>query len=311
MSECLAAPLGHLYITSNTTLVTLNSSSSRGKTALAWTCRWCHGITFIDFEEPGCNPQQLTVLGPQHHWCGPILQICPLQHPQDPNSTQLLVQVLVIPRLDYCNLLLAWHPASVTKPLQCIQNAAECLVFILPKFSHVTPILCNENDSNDALHIDGSGSPIRLDRDSALTGKHHGGGVCIYVNKNWFSSVVVREELCNSEIELLVISLCPFHLPQGFPQIFIILVYIHPKAKASVAAEHVKNTMNRLESVSPDGPKFFMGDLNHCSLDKSRKGFDQYIGCTTRFGKTLDKCYGSIPNAYRAVPLPPSRLCRP
>lgn len=88
----------------------------------------------------------------------------------------------------------------------------------------------NENDSNDALHIDGFGSPLRLDRDSALTGKHHGGGVCIYVNTNW------------------------------------------------------------------------------CSSDKSLKGFDQYIDCTTRFGKTLDKCYGSIPNAYRAVPPPPQAL---
>lgn len=52
----------------------------------------------------------------------------------------------------------------------------------------------NENDSNDALHIDGFGSPIRLERDSALTGKHHGRGVCIYANTNWCSSVVVREE---------------------------------------------------------------------------------------------------------------------
>lgn len=34
----------------------------------------------------------------------------------------------------------------------------------------------NENDSTDALHIDGFGPPIRLDRDSGLTGKHHGGG---------------------------------------------------------------------------------------------------------------------------------------
>ena len=163
----------------------------------------------------------------------------------------------------------------------------------------------NENDSNDALHIDGFGSPIRLDRDSVLTGKHHGGGVCIYVNSHWCSSVVVREELCNTDIELLAISLRPFYLPREFPQIFIILVYIHPKAKASAATEHVKNIMNRLELVSPDAPKFLMGDLNHCSLDKTLKGFEQYVDCTTRFGKTLDKCYGSIPDAYRAVPLPP------
>ena len=69
--------LGQLCITSNSSLVKLNSSSSRGKTALT-----CHGIAFSGGEEPGCNPQQQTVLHPQHQCCGPILQLCPLQHPQ-------------------------------------------------------------------------------------------------------------------------------------------------------------------------------------------------------------------------------------
>ena len=49
-----------------------------------------------------------------------------------------LVQALVISHLDYCNLLLAGLPASMIKPLQHIQKAAACLMFNLPKFSHVT-----------------------------------------------------------------------------------------------------------------------------------------------------------------------------
>jgi len=52
-------------------------------------------------------------------------------------ATQILVQVLPIIRLDYSNSLLAGLPASTIKPLQCIQNATVCLVFNLPKFSHV------------------------------------------------------------------------------------------------------------------------------------------------------------------------------
>ena len=56
-------------------------------------------------------------------------------------STQLLVQAMVISRLDYCNSLLASLPACVIQPLQLIQNAAACLVFNLPKFSHITPLL--------------------------------------------------------------------------------------------------------------------------------------------------------------------------
>ena len=48
---------------------------------------------------------------------------------------------MVISRLDFCYSLLASLPAYAIQPLQLIQNAAARLVFNLPKFSHVTPLL--------------------------------------------------------------------------------------------------------------------------------------------------------------------------
>ena len=54
----------------------------------------------------------------------------------------LLVQALVISRLNYCISLLAGFSGSTIKPLQRIQNAAARLVFNLPKFSNVTPLFC-------------------------------------------------------------------------------------------------------------------------------------------------------------------------
>ncbi len=56
------------------------------------------------------------------------------------HAAQLLVQALVIFRLDYCNALLAGLPSNTIKPLQMIQNAAARLVFNEPKRTHVTPL---------------------------------------------------------------------------------------------------------------------------------------------------------------------------
>ncbi len=66
------------------------------------------------------------------------LQVCIAQHQK--NQAQLLVQALVISRLDYCNALLAGLPSNTIKPLQMIQNAAARLVFNEPKRAHVTPL---------------------------------------------------------------------------------------------------------------------------------------------------------------------------
>ncbi len=59
------------------------------------------------------------------------------------HATQLLVQALVLSRLDYCNALLTGLPASSIKPLQLIQNAAARLIFNEPKRTHVTPLFIN------------------------------------------------------------------------------------------------------------------------------------------------------------------------
>ncbi len=56
------------------------------------------------------------------------------------HALPLLVQALVLSRLEYCNVLLAGLPANSFKPLQLIQNAAARLIFNEPKRSHATPL---------------------------------------------------------------------------------------------------------------------------------------------------------------------------
>lgn len=162
-----------------------------------------------------------------------------------------------------------------------------------------------EQDSDTALSIDGFGVPFRQDHDAEMTGKSRGGGVCIYVNKRYCSSVTVRESLCSSDVELLSVSLRPFYLPHEFPQIVITTVYIAPKANPSTATSTIFDVVQKLQSMSPEAPHFILGDFNHVSLKKSLKNFYQYVTCTTRKDKTLDLCYGTVKGAYKTLRLPP------
>lgn len=54
------------------------------------------------------------------------------------HEAQLLVQALIISRLDYCNALLPGLPTCGIKPLQMTQNAAARLFFNESKRAHVT-----------------------------------------------------------------------------------------------------------------------------------------------------------------------------
>ena len=86
-------------------------------------CWGFHSIAFIDCEEPGSNSGQQTVLHPQYHRCGLILQICFTTSTRSGLSSQrmqLLVKALIISCKDYCNSLLAELLVSATKPLQSI-----------------------------------------------------------------------------------------------------------------------------------------------------------------------------------------------
>ncbi len=69
------------------------------------------------------------------------------------HATQLLVQALVLSRLDYCKALLAGLPANSIKPLQLIQNAAARLIFNEPKRTHITPLFINLHWLPIAAHI--------------------------------------------------------------------------------------------------------------------------------------------------------------
>ena len=103
----------------------------------------------------------------------------------------------------------------------------------------------------------------------------------------------------------MCVTLRPPYLPREFPQIFVMVVYIHPRANADNASETILQSTQKLQAISPDAPVLILGDFNHCSLQKTIRNFDQYVKFPSRLNKTPDLCYGSIKGAYKAIPLPP------
>ncbi|XP_039509538.1 uncharacterized protein LOC120464222 [Pimephales promelas] len=204
-------------------------------------------------------------------------------------------------------------PSIILGNVQSLRNKVDELqanVKFIPEFKNaciiaLTETWLKEHDPSQDFEIDGFDQPIRLDRDAQLTGKTQGGGVCLYVNSRWCKTIIVRESICSPHIELLSISLRPFYLPREIPQIFITLVYIHPRANLTDAVTEITKLVHRLQNISPDAPHFILGDFNMCSLKKDLGHFYQYVSCPTRHGKILDMCYGTVKDAYKSYVMPP------
>ncbi|KAK0145574.1 hypothetical protein N1851_015528 [Merluccius polli] len=62
-----------------------------------------------------------------------------------------------------------------------------------------------------------------------------------------------RETVCTADIELLSMSVRPFYLPREFPQIFLTVVYIHPKANASNAVSTIHKGAYKAVALPPLG----------------------------------------------------------
>ena len=95
-------------------------------------------------------------------------------------------------------------------------------------------------------------------------------------------------------------SLRPYYQPREFPQLFVTIVYIQPKANVTKASEIIHNLSQKLESISPDAPTFILGDFK-----RVLRTYHQYVKCHTRKNNTLDLCYGTIPKAFSATSRPP------
>lgn len=90
-------------------------------------------------------------------------------------------------------------------------------------------------DSDSDALINGFGEPIQLDRDNVVTQKLQGGGVCLYINCRWCNNSTSGNSCaCQIYIGLLSMPVWPIDLSREFPQVFVTVVYFHPKANMEV-----------------------------------------------------------------------------
>lgn len=73
-------------------------------------------------------------------------------------------------------------------------------------------------------------SVFRTDRDTTITKKTRGGGVCLLIRDEWCCTVVVRESLCTPDIELLCLSSSLLSAQRVPSDIFYCRIY-SPKGK--------------------------------------------------------------------------------
>ncbi|KAK3563417.1 hypothetical protein QTP86_027794, partial [Hemibagrus guttatus] len=107
---------------------------------------------------------------------------------------------------------------------------------------------------------------FHADRNAALCGKTRGGGLCVYINAEWCKNSVLVSSYCSSLVDFVTVRCRPFYLPRDFTTIFIVGVYIPPRANAKEALCELYGAISELQNAHPDGLFIIAGDFNHASL---------------------------------------------
>ncbi len=176
-------------------------------------------------------------------------------------------------------------------------EARDCCVFVF------TETWLNNNIPDSAIQLHGLNC-YRADRDSSLSGKTRGGGLCVYINKEWCNNAAVISTHCSSLVEFMVVKCRPFYLPQEFTAIVIVAVYIPPCANAKDALCELYSAISEQQTNNPDGFFIIAGDFNHANLKTVLPKFYQHVNFATRGNNTLDFVYTTGKNAYEPEPRP-------
>ena len=145
---------------------------------------------------------------------------------------------------------------------------ASVLQYKLAHILTITESWGTEKIADDFLEIEGF-TMIRHDR-RAESGKKKGGGLIIYVRKDWGTNISVKHSVCNTDLEAISLSIRPFYLPREFNDICITAtIYCPPSGKAERASEQIEEMVNCLEKLKPNAAHIVLGDFNHVIMEQT------------------------------------------
>ncbi|KAL0153662.1 hypothetical protein M9458_051027 [Cirrhinus mrigala] len=169
--------------------------------------------------------------------------------------------------------------------------------------SNVRSLENKRQHSDSAIQMHGL-TCYRADRDTALSGKTRGGGLCVYINKGWCNNAVVVTKHCSSLVEFMFVKCRPFCLPWEFTAIVIVTVYIPPCTNTKDALRELYSAISEQQTNNPYGFFIIAGDFNHANLKSVLPKFYQHVNFATRGNNTLDLVYTTEKNVYKAEPRP-------
>ncbi|KAF7662514.1 hypothetical protein LDENG_00234160 [Lucifuga dentata] len=117
---------------------------------------------------------------------------------------------------------------------------------------------------------------FRVDRDTELSGKTKGGGICFYINSGWCNDVTVIRQHCSPDLESLFIHCKPFYSPREFASFILVGVCIPPQADVQEAQHMLADQILCVERTNPDSLVIVLSDFNKASDSASVwKGLEQ------------------------------------
>lgn len=144
---------------------------------------------------------------------------------------------------------------------------------------------------------------LRLDR-QAESGKQKGGGIIVYINKQWCKDITIKRKVCTADIELVATSLRPFYLPREFSNLQLLAIYCPPSGVKDKALDIIDSVWNSLESDKPQAARFIIGDANKVNINQRLSHLQQFVDKPTRGSSILDQFFCSVAHSYKCIILP-------